>query len=83
MFPGYHPQIEENGLSEASSPLHENTGFMAYNALAGTLTLTLTLALALALTLSLTLTLALALALILARCTRTQASWRTMPWQAP
>ena len=45
MFPGYHPQIEENGLSEASSPLHENTGFMAYNALAGTLTLTLTLSL--------------------------------------
>ena len=35
MFPGYHPQVEENGLSEASSPLHENTGFMAYNALAG------------------------------------------------
>ena len=35
MFPSYHPQVEENGLSEASSPLHENTGFMAYNALAG------------------------------------------------
>ena len=28
-------RIEENGLSEASSPLHENAGFMAYNALAG------------------------------------------------
>jgi len=28
-------RVEENGLSEASSPLHENTGFMAYNALAG------------------------------------------------
>ena len=25
----------ENGVSEASSPLHENVGFMAYNALAG------------------------------------------------
>ena len=28
-------RIEENGLSEAASPLHENTGFMAYNVLAG------------------------------------------------
>ena len=28
-------RIEENGLSEAASPLHENAGFMAYNALAG------------------------------------------------
>lgn len=28
-------RIEENGLSEASSPVHENVGFMAYNALAG------------------------------------------------
>ena len=56
MFPGYHPQIEENGLSEASSPLHENTGFMAYNALAGTLTLILTLTVTLAPALALTLT---------------------------
>jgi len=28
-------RIEENGMSEASSPIHLNTGFMAYNALAG------------------------------------------------
>lgn len=28
-------RIEENGLAEASSPIHLNTGFMAYNALAG------------------------------------------------
>jgi hypothetical protein len=28
-------RIDENGLSEASSPVHENCGFMAYNALAG------------------------------------------------
>jgi len=28
-------RIEENGVSEASSPLHTNSGFMAYNALAG------------------------------------------------
>jgi aryl-alcohol dehydrogenase-like predicted oxidoreductase len=28
-------RIEENGVSEASSPVHENVGFMAYNALAG------------------------------------------------
>ena len=28
-------RIEENGLSEASSPVHENVGFMAYNTLAG------------------------------------------------
>jgi aryl-alcohol dehydrogenase-like predicted oxidoreductase len=28
-------RIEENGLSEASSPVHENVGFMAYNVLAG------------------------------------------------
>jgi aryl-alcohol dehydrogenase-like predicted oxidoreductase len=28
-------RIEENGLSEASSPVNENVGFMAYNALAG------------------------------------------------
>ena len=28
-------RIEENGMSEASSPMLENTGFMAYNALAG------------------------------------------------
>jgi len=28
-------RIEENGLSEASSPVHENAGFMAYNVLAG------------------------------------------------
>jgi aryl-alcohol dehydrogenase-like predicted oxidoreductase len=26
---------EENGVSEASSPIHENVGFMAYNVLAG------------------------------------------------
>jgi len=26
---------EENGVAEASSPIHENTGFMAYNVLAG------------------------------------------------
>jgi aryl-alcohol dehydrogenase-like predicted oxidoreductase len=26
---------EENGVAEASSPIHENVGFMAYNALAG------------------------------------------------
>lgn len=26
---------EENGVTEASSPIHENVGFMAYNALAG------------------------------------------------
>ena len=28
-------RIEENGQSEASSPVHENVGFFAYNALAG------------------------------------------------
>lgn len=28
-------RIEENGQSEASSPIHTNTGFMAYNVLAG------------------------------------------------
>ena len=28
-------RAEENGVSEASSPIHENVGFMAYNALAG------------------------------------------------
>lgn len=28
-------RIEENGVSEASSPIHCNTGFMAYNVLAG------------------------------------------------
>jgi aryl-alcohol dehydrogenase-like predicted oxidoreductase len=28
-------RAEENGVSEASSPFHENVGFMAYNALAG------------------------------------------------
>ena len=28
-------RIEENGQSEASSPVHENVGFMAYNVLAG------------------------------------------------
>jgi aryl-alcohol dehydrogenase-like predicted oxidoreductase len=28
-------RIEENGVSEASSPVHENVGFMAYNTLAG------------------------------------------------
>ena len=28
-------RIDENGLSEASSPVHENAGFMAYNVLAG------------------------------------------------
>ncbi|KAL1514925.1 hypothetical protein AB1Y20_004004 [Prymnesium parvum] len=28
-------RIDENGVSEASSPLHENVGFMAYNILAG------------------------------------------------
>ena len=28
-------RIEENGVSEASSPVHENVGFMAYNSLAG------------------------------------------------
>jgi len=28
-------RIEENGVSEASSPYHENVGFMGYNALAG------------------------------------------------
>lgn len=28
-------RAEENGVSEASSPLYENVGFMAYNALAG------------------------------------------------
>lgn len=28
-------RAEENGVSEASSPVHENVGFMAYNALAG------------------------------------------------
>jgi len=28
-------RIEEQGLSEASSPVHENVGFMAYNVLAG------------------------------------------------
>lgn len=28
-------RIEENGLSEASAPVHENAGFFAYNALAG------------------------------------------------
>ena len=28
-------RIDENGLSEASSPVHENVGFMAYNVLAG------------------------------------------------
>ena len=28
-------RIEENGLTEASSPVHENVGFMAYNLLAG------------------------------------------------
>lgn len=28
-------RIDENGLAEASSPVHENVGFMAYNVLAG------------------------------------------------
>eukprot|EP00595_Chromulina_sp_UTEXLB2642_P001014 CAMPEP_0196765098 /NCGR_PEP_ID=MMETSP1095-20130614/7586_1 /TAXON_ID=96789 ORGANISM="Chromulina nebulosa, Strain UTEXLB2642" /NCGR_SAMPLE_ID=MMETSP1095 /ASSEMBLY_ACC=CAM_ASM_000446 /LENGTH=374 /DNA_ID=CAMNT_0042122483 /DNA_START=41 /DNA_END=1162 /DNA_ORIENTATION=+ len=28
-------RIEENGVSEASSPINENVGFMAYNSLAG------------------------------------------------
>jgi aryl-alcohol dehydrogenase-like predicted oxidoreductase len=28
-------RAEENGVSEASSPIHENIGFMAYNVLAG------------------------------------------------
>jgi len=28
-------RAEENGVSEASSPVNENVGFMAYNALAG------------------------------------------------
>ena len=28
-------RCDENGLSEASSPVNENAGFMAYNALAG------------------------------------------------
>ncbi len=28
-------RIDENGLAEASSPAHENVGFMAYNVLAG------------------------------------------------
>jgi aryl-alcohol dehydrogenase-like predicted oxidoreductase len=28
-------RVEENGQAEASSPIHLNTGFMAYNALAG------------------------------------------------
>ena len=28
-------RIDENGLAEASSPVHENAGFMAYNVLAG------------------------------------------------
>lgn len=28
-------RCDENGLSEASSPIHENCGFMAYNVLAG------------------------------------------------
>lgn len=28
-------RIEENGVSEASSPLYENVGFLAYNVLAG------------------------------------------------
>jgi len=28
-------RAEENGVSEASSPIHENVGFMAYNVLAG------------------------------------------------
>jgi len=28
-------RMEENGVAEASSPIHENCGFMAYNALAG------------------------------------------------
>eukprot|EP00466_Bigelowiella_natans_P001401 jgi/Bigna1/139276/aug1.49_g13984 len=28
-------RAEENGVSEASSPIHENVGFMAYNTLAG------------------------------------------------
>ena len=28
-------RIEENGVSEGSSPIHMNTGFMAYNVLAG------------------------------------------------
>ena len=28
-------RVDENGLSEASSPRNENVGFMAYNALAG------------------------------------------------
>lgn len=28
-------RVEENGLSEASSPVNENVGFMAYNVLAG------------------------------------------------
>lgn len=28
-------RVEENGLSEASSPAHRNAGFMAYNVLAG------------------------------------------------
>ena len=28
-------RVEENGLTEASSPVHENVGFMAYNVLAG------------------------------------------------
>lgn len=31
----YSPPTDENGLSEASSPVHENVGFMAYNVLAG------------------------------------------------
>ena len=30
-------RAEENGVSEASSPVNENVGFMAYNALAGVL----------------------------------------------
>lgn len=28
-------RAEENGVTEASSPVHENVGFMAYNVLAG------------------------------------------------
>lgn len=28
-------RVEENGVTEASSPVHENVGFMAYNVLAG------------------------------------------------
>ena len=28
-------RVEENGVTEASSPAHENVGFMAYNVLAG------------------------------------------------